>query len=400
MIAYNKTYIENSLLVKKAKQWYARNLISAEQMNDIEKQYKSEFYSPAFFIKMGLFIFTFFIVGSATGFYSLIFLNFFTNINNSGFQIFTCLFFAVGCIASLEVFIKEKKIFRSGIDEALLYSALGFLFTALVQIFGDSFIGDNLGLFYTLITLPILAAAVIRYADTLTTLAMALCFYASFFLLLLKLGEIGKMIMPFALMLLSAAIYFKANQYKQKHNLIYWKQCLIAFECLALLVFYISCNYFVIRESSIEFFNLNLQEGEDIPLAIVFYILTALVPILYVYYGLKRKDKVLLWIGLALIAAAAFTFKYYFSLGHPEVSLTLAGIAMIAIAYISIKYLKTPQKGITFEKEIDEDNFFKTNIEAIIIAQSFSQQADSIQTESTTEFGDGEFGGAGSGGKF
>ncbi len=48
MIAYNKTYIENSLLVKKAKQWYARNLISAEQMNDIEKQYKSEFYSPAF----------------------------------------------------------------------------------------------------------------------------------------------------------------------------------------------------------------------------------------------------------------------------------------------------------------------------------------------------------------
>ena len=169
---------------------------------------------------------------------------------------------------------------------------------------------------------------------------------------------------------------------------------------MALLVFYISCNYFVIRESSIEFFNLNLQEGEDIPLAIVFYILTALVPILYVYYGLKRKDKVLLWIGLALIAAAAFTFKYYFSLGHPDVSLTLAGIAMIAIAYISIKYLKTPQKGITFEKEIDEDNFFKTNIEAIIIAQSFSQQADSIQTESTTEFGDGEFGGAGSGGKF
>ena len=295
---------------------------------------------------------------------------------------------------------QRKKIFRSGIDEALLYSALGFLFTALVQIFGDSFIGDNLGLFYTLITLPILAAAVIRYADTLTTLAMALCFYASFFLLLLKLGEIAKMIMPFALMLLSAAIYFKANQYKQKHNLIYWKQCLIAFECLALLVFYISCNYFVIRESSIEFFNLNLQEGEDIPLAIVFYILTALVPILYVYYGLKRKDKVLLWIGLALIAAAAFTFKYYFSLGHPDVSLTLAGIAMIAIAYISIKYLKTPQKGITFEKEIDEDNFFKTNIEAIIIAQSFSQQADSIQTESTTEFGDGEFGGAGSGGKF
>ncbi len=400
MIAYNKTYIENSLLVKKAKQWYARNLIAAEQMNDIEKQYKSEFYSPAFFIKMGLFIFTLFIVGSATGFYSLIFLNFFTNVNNSGFQIFTCIFFAIGCIASLEVFIKEKKIFRSGIDEALLYSALGFLFTALVQIFGDSFYGDNLGLFYTIIALPILAAAVIRYADTLIALALAICFYAAFFLLLLKLGEIAKMIMPFALMLLSAAIYFKAQQYKQKAQLLYWKQCIIAIECLALLVFYISCNYYVIRQSSVEFFNLNLQEGEDIPLAIVFYILTAIVPILYVYYGLKRKDKVLLWIGLALIAAAALTFKYYFSLGHPEVSLTLAGIIMILIAYISIKYLKTPQKGITFEKEIDEDNFFKTNVEALIIAQSFSQQAESSPTESTTEFGGGEFGGAGSGGKF
>ena len=124
-----------------------------------------------------------------------------------------------------------------------------------------------------------------------------------------------------------------------------------------------------------------------------------LLSVIYGYIGITYC----IFSGLdALGSAGEFTFL----LGTFYLFASCGGIISFFIYYKKIlgikkwKYLKTPQKGITFEKEIDEDNFFKTNIEAIIIAQSFSQQADSIQTESTTEFGDGEFGGAGSGGKF
>ena len=73
---------------------------------------------------------------------------------------------------------------------------------------------------------------------------------------------------------------------------------------------------------------------------------------------------------------------------------------MIVLAYASIKYLKIPKYGITFEEENDEDSFLKTNAEALIIAQSFTQQAQSNQQQNTTEFGGGDFGGAGAGSKF
>lgn len=144
---------------------------------------------------------------------------------------------------------------------------------------------------------------------------------------------------------------------------------------------------------------MNLKPGQDIPLAIFFYIFTALVPLLYVFYGLKKRNKTLLWIALILIAAAALTFKYYFSLGHPEITLTSVGIVMILVAYISIQFLKTPKYGITFKEESEEDNFIKTNAEALLVAQSFSQGATEQGTQ-TDGFGGGKSGGGGAGGNY
>jgi hypothetical protein len=399
MIAYNRTYLTNLAIIKKAKYWYAKKLLSREQFTSIENKYIINFYSPALFIRIGLFIFTCILVSAAISLFTAFFF-LFTNNASTGFGIFICLLFTTGCFIALEILIKKKNIYCSGIDDALLYSGLGFLFGALCFIFEDHFNNSNTILFYSILFLPILVCAVIRYSDKLISLLLGICAYTVFFLMFLKLGEIAKMIMPFALMILSVSIYFVSKKYRTKQNLFFWKSCMVVFECVTLLVFYLACNYYVIRESSISFFDMHLAQGEDIPLAFLFYILTALVPVLYVFYGLKRKDKVLLWIGLVLIAAAALTFKYYFSLGHPEITLTVAGIIMIAISYLSIKYLKTPRYRITFEEEKDEDNFLKTNAEALVIAQSFSQQGQSNQQQNTTEFGGGDFGGAGAGSKF
>ena len=119
---------------------------------------------------------------------------------------------------------------------------------------------------------------------------------------------------------------------------------------------------------------------------------------MYLFFGLRAKDKLLVWVALLLIAISALTFKYYFSLGHPEVSLTIAGLVMMALAYVSIKYLVTDKKGITFKDDPNEDNFLKTNAEALVIAQSFGTHAQ--PTDTGVEMGGGEFGGGGSGNKF
>jgi len=393
MIAYDPSFLRNSSIVKKSKQWFGKQLISLEQMNIILKNYTTGFYSSNLFIKTGLFVFTLIAILAVFGFYSLLFYGLLNMPYKSGFSVFIFLLFSGGCVFLLEYVIKNKKVYRAGVDECLLYMSLGYVFNA-IGIVSSS----EDALVCCIRALPFLIAAIVRYADRFVTLVLAVCLYAIFFLLFLKLGEVAKIIMPFALMTLSITVYFWAIKQKQKEHFFYWKKCIEVFECLALIVFYLAGNYFVIREASIAFFNMRLNDGENIPLAFVFYIFTAIIPLLYVYFGLKKKNKMLLWTGLLLIPAAVLTFKYYYSLGHPEITITLAGLVLIIVSYTCIRILKTPKYGITFEEEPDEDNFLKSNTEALVIAQTFGRQ--NAETPSETQFGGGGFGGAGSGGNF
>ena len=97
--------------------------------------------------------------------------------------------------------------------------------------------------------------------------------------------------------------------------------------------------------------------------------------------------------GLIITVASAFTFKYYFSLGHPELILTVAGTLLILIAYFSIKYLSIPKHGLTDEA----DKNYK-ELEALVIVQSFAKTG--AAPDSDLKFGGGEFGGGGAGNNF
>ena len=173
-------------------------------------------------------------------------------------------------------------------------------------------------------------------------------------------------------------------------------------EVYTLFLFYAACNYFVISEIASEMFDVYLLQGDNIAIRILFYILTAIIPIVYIAYALYKKDKLLLWVGLLITALSALTFKKYFSMGHPEILLTLVGILLIALAYFTINYLKTIKYGLTYLEDESEDNFLKTNAEALIIAQSFSTQTvnNLISDDSSIDFAGGQGGGAGSGGEF
>lgn len=396
MKAYNSDTIFNAFIKQKAKHWFAQKLISEKQYAAISSQYPNQFYTPNIFVKIVLFVFISFIILAALGMYSLIASSLFTVASNFIIT-FTCILFAGACFFILETLIKYKRFYNAGADEALLYAGILFIAVGLFWI-TDSLIGEN-ALLFSCLLLPFLGFAVLRYADKIITLALSFCAYTILFLTVMKFGEISKMIMPFVLMLFSALLYFQTKKLKNKPNLFYWQSCIEVTQYISLIVFYMAGNYYVIRESSVAFFSLNLEEGQDVPLAILFYLFTAIVPLIYIYFGLKTKDKTLLWSGLILLAASALTFKYYFNLGHPELALTIAGIILILVAYVSINYFKKPKHGITFEEELNDDNFFKSNAEALIIAQGMTHNAPNA-SQNGIEFGGGESGGAGSGGSY
>jgi ERCC4-related helicase len=63
---------------------------------------------------------------------------------------------------------------------------------------------------------------------------------------------------------------------------------------------------------------------------------TAIIPLIYIYWGLKTKNRHLLLTGLGITAIAALTFKNYFSLGHPEILFTAIGTLLIVLSWLFI----------------------------------------------------------------
>lgn len=70
---------------------------------------------------------------------------------------------------------------------------------------------------------------------------------------------------------------------------------------------------------------------------------------------------------------------------------------MIGVAWVVNKLLKTPKIGLTVNKDDLENEFNLSDAEAVVIAETLgkgSAQQDNF------EFGEGNFGGGGSGGRF
>jgi len=136
-----------------------------------------------------------------------------------------------------------------------------------------------------------------------------------------------------------------------------------------------------------------LEPGQDIPFAFVFYVLTVVIPIGYLYLGIKNKDLVLLRVSLVVLAFSAFTFKYYYSLGHTEITLLMAGSLLGILAIALMRYLKTIHHGFTGENLMSH-KWQLMNAEAILISQTMG--GNQMGNASPGETGGG--GGSGGGG--
>jgi hypothetical protein len=117
-----------------------------------------------------------------------------------------------------------------------------------------------------------------------------------------------------------------------------------------------------------------------------------MVPIGYLYFGIRNKDIVLLRVSLIAIAFSVFTFKYYFSLGHPAITITLAGIILTGVSLWLMKYLKVIRHGFTRENHLPE-KWADMNVEALVISQTMG--GNQITEDQSSLGGGGDFDGGG-----
>jgi hypothetical protein len=360
--AYNETALHNLHLLKEAKAWQKHDLISREQLASITAAHPVFFFHPNFVIRILLFIASLIALAAVTGLASIFVFSLVDGLEQI-ISVF-CILYGIGSFVFLEaIFINSARHYKSGVTEALLYHAIGF------TLGGVAGITDFNIHIVVIAALLIFTFSAFRYLDLIATVGAIGSMAFLIFYVLFEQGGILQQIIPILFIALFTPFYFLLKTQKQKAESELWNNCITLAEALTLLIIYAAGNYLVVRELSVNLMDMQIAEGQDIPFAFLFYFLTVAIPILYIYGGLKSKDIVLIRTSLFVLAFSVFTFKYYFSLGHPEITLTLAGIILLIVTILLTRYLKLPQYGYTREN-ILSDKWSNVNLEAFIISQT------------------------------
>lgn len=385
--AYQKDWLYNLAVIKETKRWFKQDLIEKIQLDAIHLQYQAPFYHPNFIIRILLFVATLFALSGLSGLLGLM-------VGDLGEITIAigCIIYGVVSFYILDtIIIKKNKHYKSGVTEGLLYHACGFTIGGLTWL-------TDFNIHFVMFTcLVVFSFAAIRYLDLVTTLLAILSFAGIIFYEFYNMGGIMQKIIPFIFIICFTPLYFLVRNLKARKEYCVWINNLIIVESVSLLFVYAAGNYLVVRELSVNLMELYLEPEEDIPFAFIFYALTIIIPVGYLYFGIKRKDIVLLRVSLAVLAFSVFTFKYYYGFGHPEISLTLAGAVLLIITLLLLNYLKIMRNGFTRENLLAE-KWGNINVQAIIVSQTMG--GNEVVVEEQFKGGGGEFGGGGASGNY
>lgn len=376
--AYGTTGLQNLGLVKECKGWRRDGWIDEAQFRTIATAYASPLYHPNMMIRLLLFVATLLALFGVTGILAL----FFGNLHED-FIFLGCVLYGAAGWAAAEKFFIARQHYKSGVTEALIYHGCGF------SIGGVAGLSDGNPHLSLVAATVVFAWAALRYLDVVCTVAATAAFGGFLFYELYNITAL-RVFIPLFFLVAFLPVYWVFHKAKRRETLVAWRLQFAVVESVSLLVIYAAGNYLVVRMLSESLLDMNLEVGEDIPLAPVFYFTTVAIPLLYLAVGIGKKDVVLLRVSLFAIAFSVFTFKYYFSLGHPEITLTAAGAVLLLMTLAVLRYLKTIRYGFTREG-LSSSRWAALQAEALVISQTLG----GAQQPQGKNFGGGTSGGAG-----
>lgn len=384
MIAYNRLYLDNRTVQAQASKALAQKIITAEEYQHIRASYPYHFYTPNIYIRIGLFLLTVVILLCCLG---LFMLGGVSSENGIGILL---IFFGIVSYGTLEFFIYDRKVYRSGIDDALLWIASGLILA------GINLCTNHIDAsMESLIVFLLATAAVLRDADHLMALVAYGACLSVIFHIAIGLGPAARAFLPFLIMAVAVILYLLFTRLSTEQRLRDYHSCLLLLRMATLLSFYGAGNYYIVRELNAY----NSGHTESVTLSWLWWLLTAIVPIIYLIRGIQKKDVIFLWAGLALIAAAIFTVRYYYHVLPAELAMIIGGSGLIGGAYGLIRYLHSPKYGLTSIASGDRHLLEKLHIEALVLAETF-QSATPRPADTGVHFGGGSGGGGGATGEF
>lgn len=381
--AYNPEWIYKLHVIKQTKLWMKHDLISHDQFTAIQDCYKTPLFHPNIAIRILLFVATLIASSGMIGIVMLMF----SGAGETAIAII-CMLSGIGAFWMLERAFINNNHYKSGVTEGMAYMACGLV------IVGVSMLVDfDIVTIIQLTCLVVFGLAAFRYLDLMLTLAFMgslswMIFYHSY-----EAGGIFRSIIPFVFMFLFSAGYFILRKLNKRDDLRLWGDNLLVIEVCCLLLIYAGGNYLVVRELSVSMMNMVVEPGQDIPFSLVFYFFTVAIPVIYLWTGIRSKNIVLLRVGLVALSFSVFTFKYYYSFGHPEITLTVTGVISILVAVLLMRYLKEIRNGFTSEN-ILTSALTNLNAEAFIISQTMGGNQPG-KVEANEVGGGGRTGGGG-----
>ncbi len=387
MIAHDKNLLNNLSLIKEANSLQTGGFISKEQNIIIKKNLSSFKRHDNILIRSGFFLLGSFLYISICGAFSLMGIDSGQNFWNICFYFFAIIGFVGSHI------LANQKYYGHGLDDAFNLGALLNLAIAM---------GISTNSYEIIIAVFIAIASLLiylRFIHLPSLIVFCLAFSAVLFYGMFEFGTIGKTILPFVVMLFSAGLYFFTKKIiNSLRKNFYYKGVLLA-NNFCLILFYLSCNYLIVRELSIMLLGNKIHSGKDIPFAFFFLAFTVIVPIVYLIQALKTKNRIMLWISFLAVGFSIYTIRFYYSVLPVEIALTLGGLILFTIVFFLIKKLKDKENGLTFKPDrINNSNAF-LNAELLIVASQFGLKPEA-PIESPMEFGGGGFSGGGSGSSY
>ena len=385
---YNKLFVKNLQVQEGAEMLRSEGLLNDEQLKTSQYEFPSHFYNANIFVKIGLFLFTILVLIFVQGlFFLLVAETLFRSTDHiwGSFQLIISVitFFMI----ENAVFFQNKKFYRSGTDNALIYAACLSLICSLVMIFKLS----NDGLVAVSIACAVTGIAARRYGDIFLSIVTCVLLNVLLFLVLTKF-PFGKAILPFATMFYWGVLGYFARNLKQNDGYYYWHDAADTIETVALLGFYASGNYWVVRECSA---SLEHQyPSVQVPFAALFYLFMVMIPCIYFYAAHRFRERKFLIMSLLCIVFSIITYRHYHSIAPLEIALTISGALLIGLSIFLIQKLKTPQYGFSDEPSAVKNSLLETLITSQILKSHDAPENLGVQ------FGGGDTGGGGASNEF
>ena len=387
MIIHNKEWLNNLKLQEQFEDDHDAGCLTDSELKNLKAKYFSRLTSYGILMRVGLFVLTLIIVAFSTGMISLVLAESHL-IENFVWP----LILGIGNYLILEKWVKDNYHYGSGVDNALIITTAGFLIGGFGWMMDTIDNSQSHFISISLFTLAVSVYLTLRFADLLMSALSCLSLLAFVFFAWQYLGGFGMATLPFVLMLVSGGIYYFSKRLIKHPKAYYYDHCLHVLQILSLLTLYLSGNYYVVNELSNELHN---TPGAPLPFGFIFWIITILLPLGYIAWGIKTRNMIMLRVGLLLVAGAVYTFRTYYHLLPIEVALSIGGAVMLLISYAVIKYLKTPKQGFTTAPLKRSSVLDHLNIESIIIGETFSNTG-TAPTNPGSRFGGGSAGGGGS----